>query len=115
MTSRLKVYAGSQSDVYNINTASTTEPIAALSVTLNASTNPRTSDSGKLSYSSDFYKFIFEQEKLNISFRVGAAVDLAKGLYYIDWTIDVNEQSGASNTYNPPQKTLVEVIAKTVG
>jgi hypothetical protein len=45
-------------------------------------------------------------------FRVAAALNTAKGLYYINWGKDETRQNGATkDSYHPPPKTMVEVVA----
>ena len=90
--------------------------MAARKVELNPYTNPRTSDADGLSYSSRLHSFNFMQADLEIWFRVGASIDMAKGLYYINWNMHEQHQEGSKHYhYHPPVKTLVEVVAKTPG
>lgn len=54
-----------------------------------------------------------------IHFRVGANINLGKGLYYIDWSITEESFTFAgvetANHYHAPAKTMVEVVAKVTG
>jgi len=117
MASRVKVYAGSYTTELNIKATSETGQniMQAKSVVLTASANPRTrtNPDSKLSFLSNEYAFTFFQEYTQITFRVGAALSLTKGLYYIDWTKVETEQTSTyakSTHYHHPVKTLVEVV-----
>lgn len=81
------------------------------SITLKATANTRTNPApnGKIDFKSPIHNFEFKSDETQIHFRVGAAVDLSKGIYYLDWTITENT---TTNYYNKAVKTKVEVIAK---
>jgi hypothetical protein len=112
--SRIVVFAGSQTSDLLIATESTSKPCSAKKIVFRPSTNSRTSDSGKLVYTSKIHKFILWQNDLSLLFRVAAKASLGKGLYYIDWTIEEFKEDGLiDNAYNRPVKTLVEVVGKT--
>jgi hypothetical protein len=111
---RIVVFAGSQTTNIVISTESTSKPLSAKKIVFTPATNSRTSDSGKLAYTSYINAFTLWQDKYSLNFRVAAKVDLGKGLYYIDWTIEESKEDGLTeNAYNRPVKTLVEVVAKT--
>ena len=115
-SNRIIVYAGTQTQDIKITTSGEDAPMAARKVELNPYTNPRTSDADGLSYSSRLHSFNFMQADLEIWFRVGASIDMAKGLYYINWNMNEQHQEGSKHYhYHPPVKTLVEVVAKTPG
>ena len=45
---------------------------------------------------------------------MAASIDLAKGLYYIDWEVEETKQEGTNRDhYHIPVKTLIEVVPKT--
>jgi hypothetical protein len=114
ISNRIVVFAGSQSTNIAISTESTSKPLSAKKIVFYPATNSRTSDSGKLAYTSYLNAFTLWQDEYSLNFRVAAKVDLGKGLYYIDWTIDESLENGLTeNAYNRPVKTLVEVVAKT--
>jgi len=86
-TGRIIVYPGTTSSAITVSLG-TNDPMAAKNVKLTPSTNSRTPDSGKLSFVSSFYEFQIFQEFLAIDFKLGAAIDTAQGLYYINWSVE---------------------------
>jgi hypothetical protein len=114
LANRIVVWAGSQTDDVAISTESTSKPLSAKKVVLTPYTNSRTSDSGKLVYTSAMHSFTLWQDRFSCNFRVAAKIDLSKGLYYIDWSLEeTRESSLGDDAYNRPVKTLVEVVGKT--
>jgi len=115
-TNRIMVYAGTQtSDVY-LTTESTGKPMAAKQIVLTPTTNSRTPDGGKLKYTSASDSWTLFQSFYSIQFRVCAAIDTTKGLYYIDWSNNETKQTGLNDVqYDIPASTLVEVVGKTSG
>ena len=113
MSNRIIVYAGTQTEDIPITTDSSSS-VAAKKLVLTPTTNERTPDSAKLVYTSVMHSFEFFQEMLDIHFRVAASIDLAKGLYYIDWEVEETKQDGTNRDhYHVPVKTLIEVVPKT--
>lgn len=113
-TGRILVYPGTTTTDLTISLGSNNEPMAANNVRLTPSTNARTPDSGKLGFVSDFHDYRIFQEYQSMNFKVGAAIDTPQGLYYINWSIEEERNEGASkDTYSRPDRSLVEVTAKT--
>ena len=113
---RIVVYAGTQSSDVLITTVSTALPLAAKTIVLTPVTNSRTPDGGKLKYTSVQDEWTLFQSYYSIQFRVCAAIDTTKGLYYIDWSNNETKQTGLNDVqYNIPASTLVEVVGKTAG
>jgi len=117
MAGRVKVYAGTYTTDINITATSETGQafMQAKKIVLAATANSRTrtNPDSKLSFLSNDYNFTFFQEYTQITFRVGAAFSLTKGLYYIDWTKDETTQDSTyakTTHYHHPVKTLVEVV-----
>lgn len=112
-TGGVKVWAGSFSDNYPIRPGGL---MKAKSVILTPTENSRTrkNPDGKLAFTSD-QKFTLFQEVTEIHFKVGADINLAKGVYYIDWKINEDGQTstGLTDHYQRPVKTRVEVVEKT--
>lgn len=109
MSNRILVNPGTQTSNIDIN-FSDGGFLAAKKLVLSPSTNSHTSDSGKLTFSSVDDGFTLVYEESEIEFRVGAAIDLAQGLYWIDWSLDETKSANGTDTqYDPPSKTLVEV------
>jgi hypothetical protein len=113
MTNRVVVNPGTQtSDL--LLTFEDNEFLAAKKLVVTPSTNSHTSDSGKLSFTSAMDNFTMVYEEDSIYFRIGAAIDLSQGLYWIDYAIDETKQDGQTDTqYDYPVKTLVEVTDGT--
>jgi hypothetical protein len=110
------VYAGTQSGDIYITTASTAQPMAAKQIVFTPTTNSRTPDGGKLKYTSVADNWTLFQSYYSIQFRVCAAIDTTKGLYYIDWSNNETKQTGLNDVqYDIPASTLVEVVAKVSG
>jgi len=113
---RILVFAGTQTTDLFLTTASRSLPMAAKNIAFTPVTNPRTPDGGKLKYTSVISNWILFQSFYSMQFRVAAAVDMPKGLYYIDWTIKEEQQTGVPDIqYDIPPSTLVEVAAKVAG
>ena len=113
-SNRIVVSAGSQTTDLLISTADSNQPLAAKMIEFSPATSTSTPDSGKLTYTSTSTNWKLSQGKWSIPFRIGAAIDMSKGLFYIDWTITETKEAGRSeNQYDPPVSTLVEVQAKT--
>jgi len=91
--------------------------MAAKSVTLTASNNSRVrkNPDANIAFQSPVQNFIFYSEVTKLQFRVGADLNLSKGIYYINWQISEESHSSGSTTrtYHQPAKTKVEVVAKT--
>jgi len=106
-TNRIMVYAGTQtSDVY-ITTESTSKPMAAKQIVLTPTTNSRTPDGGKLKYISASDSWTLFQSFYQIQFRVCAAINTTKGLYYIGWFNNETKQTGLNDVqYSIPVSTL---------
>jgi len=107
------VYAGS----YTTNVAiSADTQMSSKSVTLTASNNTRTrkNPENNIQFKSDVENFVFYSENTSIHFRVGADINLAKGIYYINWSISEEGHSANNDVqqYHQPMKTKVEVVAK---
>ena len=114
--SRILVYAGTQTNDVFIATESTGKPMAAKQVVFTPITNSRTPDGGKLKFTSVQSNWTLFQSFYSIQFRVCAAIDTTKGLYYIDWSNNETKQTGLNDVqYNIPASTLVEVVGKTSG
>jgi hypothetical protein len=96
------VYPGSETVDLTLSTVGS--PCSAKQILF----KPRT-DAYGLEYRSKDHNFTLLEGQQSIGFRVAAAADISKGLYYIDWTIE--ETTG--QTYSRPVRTLVEVAAKT--
>ena len=112
-TNKITVYPGTQSNDIAITTVSINEPMLAQRVTLTPTTNERTPDGGLLKYESYVHEFAMFLEQTSINFKITADLNITKGLYYIDWAVDELPQSGYTERYNPPPKTLVEIPALT--
>jgi hypothetical protein len=113
---RIVVYAGTQSGDLYITTAATSSPMAAKQIVFTPTTNSRTPDGGKLKYTSVADGWTLFQSYYQSQFRVCAAIDTTKGLYYIDWSNNETKQTGLNDVqYDVPASTLVEVIGKTSG
>jgi hypothetical protein len=89
--------------------------LSAKSVLLDPTGNTRTTvpPGDKLDFRSDVHKFKIYQGVDAIQYRVGADLTLEKGVYYIDWSLNEEEQSTSNATskhYEDPEKTKVEVI-----
>ena len=88
--------------------------MAAKKITFLPATNTSTEDNGKILFTSPVNSFIMFHRQKQISFNLGAAINLDKGVYYIDWEIDETRQNSQSaNQYDPPPKTLVEVYTES--
>lgn len=94
--------------------------MASQSVVLTASNNPRSrkNPDSKIAVRSSLHQFTFFNEINQIGIRVGADINLTKGLYYLDW--DITEvgyggQNVEDSHYHHPMKTKVEVVAKVTG
>lgn len=90
--------------------------MASQSVTLSASSNPRSrkNPDSKIAVRSGLHQFVFYGEVNQIGIRVGADINLTKGLYYLDWDITEVGYGGQSvddKHYHQPMKTKVEVVA----
>jgi hypothetical protein len=115
-SNRILVYAGTQTTDLYLTTESKSLPMAAKYITFTPTTNPRTPDSGKLKYTSVISNWILFQSFYSMQFRVAAAVDMPKGLYYVDWANKEEQQTGVPDIqYDIPPSTLVEVAAKVAG
>lgn len=85
---------------------------------LTPTSNPRSdrSPDGKLGYSSPIHDFTLFSGVNEIHFRVGADITLAKGIYYINWSVEETRYDNSADssvaTYHEPTKTMVEVVAK---
>lgn len=93
--------------------------MAAKSVKLTPSNNTRVrkNPESNIAYQSSVHNFDFYSEVTAIYFRVGAEINLSKGIYYINWQIEEEGHSSNNNVkqYHQPAKTKVEVVAKTTG
>jgi hypothetical protein len=113
MTNRVVVNPGTQTANLML-TFEDNEFLAAKKIVVTPSTNSHTSDSGKLSFTSVADNFTMVYQEDTIYFRIGAAIDLVQGLYWIDYAIDETKQDGQTDTqYDYPVKTLVEVTDGT--
>ena len=113
---RIVVYAGTQTTDLYLSTGGSTTPMAAKQIVFTPTTNGKTPDSGKLLYTSVTDNFILFQSFYQMQFRVAAAIDMVKGLYYINWSNNETKQTGVTDVqYDIPANTLVEVIAKVAG
>jgi len=85
---------------------------------LTPTSNPRSerNPDGKLGYSSPVHDFTLYSGVNEIHFRVGADITLAKGIYYINWSVEETQYDNSSDSsvaaYHEPTKTMVEVVAK---
>lgn len=115
-SNRITVYPGTQTPDLYITTSSASQPLAAKQIVFSASTSTRTADGGRLKYTSAVDDWTLRQSANSIQFRVAAAIDLSKGLYYIQWSNGETKQTGRTEVqYDPPVSTLVEVGPKTLG
>lgn len=91
--------------------------MASKSVKLTASNNTRVrkNPEANIAFQSLVHDFTFYSEVTQIHFRVGADINLSKGIYYINWQIEEEGHSANSTVkqYHQPAKTQVEVVAKT--
>jgi len=110
---RLLVRAGTQTADLVLSTADRAHPAIARSLELRPSTDPRTQDDGKLKFSSIQSQWVMWQSQWSLTFRVAAAIDLPKGLYYIEWKLKENSEADRPALYSPPVNTLVEVTHKS--
>lgn len=113
---RITVYAGSYSSDVAIVGSTNDGAMQSKSVKLTPSNNPRARNNPgeNIKFQSLVHDFLFISGYNAIHFRVGAALNLAKGIYYIDWSITEEEwDANQGKQYHQPKKTMVEVIAKT--
>lgn len=112
---RIVVFAGTQTEDIYITTESESKPNASKSISFAYEVSSYFPDSGaadKITLTSDD-DWILHENLYHISFRLSADIDMAKGLYYIDWEITEELHDGVDeNVYQPPVKTLVEVVEK---
>lgn len=85
---RIKVWAGSYTTNNSIKASTNGGMMAAEKVTLSPSSNVRSlvNPDTKIAYTSA-EDFVFFSATNEINFRVGADINLSKGIYYIDWSI----------------------------
>jgi len=113
---RVTVWAGSYSSDISIKASTNGGMLASEKVTLSPTTNSRSrkNPESKIAFKSAIHNYIFYGEVNEIMFRVGADINLTKGLYYIDWSITEVGHGGnnvPSTHYHAPAKTMVEVVA----
>lgn len=117
---RVTVWAGSYTTDISIAASTNSGMLASEKVILTPSSNTRTrkNPDSKIQFKSSINNYIFYSEVNSITFRVGADLNLTKGLYYIDWAI-TETGHGTNNTsdthYHHPAKTMVEVVAAVTG
>ena len=109
---RIMVYPGTQSIDIPITTANSSWPLEAKSMTFSPTVNGNTPDAGGLGFSSVKHNWIMLQDEWKINFRVSAAANMQKGLYYVTWALTEGKQPQVTDgLYSPPPNTLVEVPA----
>jgi len=113
--STIQVFAGSYTTDKAIAADTNNGMMAADKVTLTPSNNTRArvNPDSNIAFQSMVESFVFFSEANMIHFRVGANIDLSKGIYFIDWSI-TETQHNTNNTgdhYHAPAKTKVEVVA----
>jgi hypothetical protein len=108
---RIMVTAGSQTTDLKIKVLGTNAQMGEKSVVFTPSVNSSTTIStGGLSFTSKWNEFKMWQSNVYIYFRVAAAYDTPKGLYYIDWShAEDRNSTNKSKAFHQPVKTLVEV------
>jgi hypothetical protein len=115
---RIVVFAGSQTEDIYITTESESKPNASKSIQFAYEISSYFPDSGaadKITLTPDD-DWTLHENLHQISFRLSADIDMTKGLYYIDWEITEELHDGVDkNVYQPPVKTLVEVVEKVEG
>lgn len=108
ITDYIYVRSGTQSK--DIEITPNNDYLAANKASITASENSFKESSGSLKFSSVYFDWTMFANESKIYFRVSADKSADRGLYYIDWTLDIENYSNGSTTYyNPPVKTLVEV------
>lgn len=118
---RVTVWAGSYSQDVAITVGGNSGSLASKKVTLSPSTNSRSrrNPDSNIAFQSLVENYVILSEVDEIHFRVGADINLGKGLYYIDWSITEESFTFAgvetANHYHAPAKTMVEVVAKVTG
>lgn len=107
---RIVVWPGTQTTNLALTTVNSTWPLEAKKVTFSASTNSRTPDASALKYTSFTHGFVMQQEEWQINFRVAAARESVKGLYYMNLKLEETVQPGVDKAlYVAPPPTLVEI------
>jgi len=106
------VWAGSYTQDTPITVS--TDTFAANKLVLTATPNEKTrvAPGAMLATTSEENGFTFYSQLNQIYFRVGADVNLSKGIYYLDWSITETQYSSTnteSNKYHHPIRTKVEV------
>ena len=113
---RITVYAGSYSSDVAISGSTNDGMMQSKSFKLTPSKKPRARNNPaeNIKFQTPEHDFLFLSGYSAIQFRVGAALNLAKGIYYINWAIFEEEwDANQGKQYHKPAKTIVEVIAKT--
>lgn len=97
--SRVTVWAGSYTNDIAIKASTNSGMMASNKIVLSAASNPRSrkNPDSKIQFQSPIHNYIFFSEVNSIYFRVGADLNLSKGLYYIDWSI-TETGHGTNNT-----------------
>ena len=112
---RIVVFAGTQTEDIYITTESESKPNASKSIQFAYEVSSYYPDAGaadKITVTSED-DWILSENQHKLSFRLSADINMAKGLYYIDWEITEELHDGVDeNVYQPPIKTLVEVVEK---
>lgn len=113
---RIVVWPGTQTTDLAITTVNSTWPLQAKKITFSPATNSRTPDASALKYTSFRHAFIMQQEEWQINFRVAAARDSVKGLYYMNLKLEETVQPGIDKgLYVAPPPTLVEIAPFVAG
>jgi len=109
-SNRIVVWPGTQTTDLVITTVNSTWPLQAKKITFSPSTNSKTPDASALKYTSFTHAFVMQQEEWQINFRVAAARDSVKGLYYMNLKLEETVQPGVDKgLYVAPPPTLVEI------
>lgn len=113
----IEVNAGTYTTDLKIKPKEGTVKSKSVKLTPSLNTNTSPDPTGNISYSSELHDWTLYQDDSEIWFKVGAAINTPKGIYYLNWKIEEvpNESSDATadtTHYTAPPKTRVEVVEK---